>query len=415
MRKRPGKLGKIVFFGHFDGSNFGNEATLQATLFNLRRIQPDAEIACICTGPQATAKTYNIRTTPIARSYVGSWRPGTRVGRLARKIAIVAGEPVNWLRGIGTLRGSDMLVVPGTGLLTDAYGLFGVSWGPYSLLKWSLIARICRCELAFMSVGAGPVCGPMGGRFIRTILSLASFRSYREESTVRWLRQIGVPANTDQIFPDLAFSLPRQAPPARHGPLGAGAVVGLGVMENAGNYSRQDRSAAAQTAYLTSFAQIAIWLLTRGYRIRLLSTDRGDVHAKERLLQLITEQFSIGDRQSVIDEPIDSVPTLMSQIAATDAVIATRFHNILLAFVCEKPVISIAFHHKCDSLMATMGLSEYCINIGDLTTDVLIETFCRLENNAEAIKSTIRERSEKFRDALDKQYQLVFGRLQSGP
>ena len=53
-----------------------------------------------------------------------------------------------------------MPIVPGTGLLTDADGLFG--WGPYSLFKWSLIAKVCRCKLLLVSVGAGPIYGILG-------------------------------------------------------------------------------------------------------------------------------------------------------------------------------------------------------------------------------------------------------------
>ena len=102
----------------------------------------------------------------------------------------------------------------------------------------------------------------------------------------------------------------------------------------------------------------------------------------------------------------------MSQIAATDAVVATRFHNTLLALLCEKPVISISFHHKCDSLMNAMGMSDYCLNSGDLESNKSIETFCRLEVNADVLKSVIKQRNNKFRDALDQQYQLVLNGVQ---
>ena len=75
MSKRAGQPRRIALFGHFDGTNLGNEATLQAALYHLRRIQPDAEVTCICTDPQTTAATYHIRAIPIARTYVKSWAP----------------------------------------------------------------------------------------------------------------------------------------------------------------------------------------------------------------------------------------------------------------------------------------------------------------------------------------------------
>ena len=98
-----------------------------------------------------------------------------------------------------------MLIVPGTGLLTDAYGLFG--WGPYSLFKWSLLAKACRCKLLFVSVGAGPIYGALGRWFVKSALSLADFRSYRDDSTKQYLKSIGFHSDNDRVCPDLVFSL----------------------------------------------------------------------------------------------------------------------------------------------------------------------------------------------------------------
>ena len=208
MSKRAGKSRKIAVFGHFDGTNLGNEATLQAFLYNLRRIQPDAEVMCICTGPKITAATYHVRAVPIGRTYVSFWAPRNWLGKVARKFCVALGEPIRWLDGIITLWGTDILIVPGTGLLTDAYGLGG--WGPYSLLRWSLLAKVCRCRLAFLSVGAGPFHSFIGKFCVRSFLSLAEFRSYRDKSTVQYLQGIGISTDSDRVYPDLAFSLPRK-------------------------------------------------------------------------------------------------------------------------------------------------------------------------------------------------------------
>jgi polysaccharide pyruvyl transferase WcaK-like protein len=414
MTTRAGKPRRIAIFGHFDGTNFGNEATLQAVLYNLRRIQPGAEVTCICTGPQTTAATHHIRGIPIGRTYVKWWAPRNPLGKVARKICLGIGEPIRWLECIVNLSGTDILIVPGTGLLTDAYGLMGLGWGPYGLLRWSITAKICRCRLAFISVGAGPFFSAVGKFFVKSLLSLADFRSYRDESTVHHLQDIGFSADADRVLPDLAFSLPKNAMSSRDSPMGAGAVIGLGVMEHAGRYSTQSPGDAAQVSYLQALAETARWLLARGYNIRLLIGDFADVSAKQKFLQLLARDLTTYDRRRIIDEPVSTVEDLLSQIASTDAVVATRFHNVLLALLCEKPVISISFHHKCDSLMAAVGMSDYCLNISDLEPDRLIATFCRLELNADALKSLIKERIKGFRDALDQQYRLVLNQTQSG-
>ena len=99
---------------------------------------------------------------------------------------------------------------------------------------------------------------------------------------------------------------------------------------------------------------------------------------------------------------------LLSQLAATDVVVVTRFHNVLLALFLNKPVISISFHHKCVSLMGAMGMSEYCQDINRLDVDRLIEQFCDLEKNAEKLRLLIKQKTEEFRKALDEQYTVIF-------
>src|ERR1700733_2992743 len=56
---------RIALFGNFGTGNLGNEATLQAMVYNLRRYLPNAEISCICPGPENTASQYNIFAVPI--------------------------------------------------------------------------------------------------------------------------------------------------------------------------------------------------------------------------------------------------------------------------------------------------------------------------------------------------------------
>ena len=408
MKERESKRKKrIAFFGHFDSSNFGNECTLQAVLYHLRRLQPGVEITCICTGPAATIATHHIEAIPLSETLLKSWVPRNRVIRLLKRVCIgLPSELCHWVRALMKLRRTDMLIVPGTGLLTDAFGL--LRWGPYNLFKWSSLAKICRCKLLFVSIGAGPVYGILGRRFVRAILSLADFRSYRDNSTMQYLEGIGFHAGNDRVYPDLVFSLPETAIPHSDTKNNRRSVVGLGVMDYAGKYSVARPSDTIYRVYLQNLVTFAVWLLAHKYDIRLLSGDLGDTHTRQQFIALLRERISVCDEVHVIDEPIGSVKDLLSQIVSTDVVVATRFHNVVLALLCNKPVISISFHHKCESLMSTMGLSEYCLDINDLKADKLIEKFCDLENDTAKTKTVIEEKISEFRKALDEQYRFIF-------
>jgi polysaccharide pyruvyl transferase WcaK-like protein len=412
MKERRREPKKIAFFGHFDSTNFGNESSLQAILYNLRRFRPNAEVLCISTGPDAAAATHRVKAIPVAERFFESWRPRNQVSRILRRVSIgLPTEAYQYVKGLISLRRTDMLIVPGTGLLTDAFGFLG--WGPYTLLRWSLIAKLCRCKLLLVSVGAGPIYSDLGRWFIKSILSMADFRSYREHSTLQYLAEIGFRGDNDRVSPDLAFSLPETAIPRRDADHSRRAVVGLGVMGYAGKYSVANTNNKIYLAYLDNLAIFAEWLLAREYTVRLLIGDLVDTAAKNDFKALLRERISSCDERHIIDEPITSVENLLSQIAATDLVVATRFHNVLLSLVCNNPVISIAFHHKCESLMSTMGLSEYCLHINDLKAEQLIERFCDLEKNSDKIKWSIGEKTRRFRAALDQQYEIIFNKMLS--
>jgi polysaccharide pyruvyl transferase WcaK-like protein len=407
MREHRTKRAKIALFGHFDSSNFGNESTLQAFLHHLRLFQPDAEVICISTGPEATARTHHIEAIPIAERFINSWTPENLLMRVLRWICVgLPTEAYQWVKGLIRLGGTNMLIVPGTGLLTDADGLF--NWGPYGLFKWSLIAKVCGCKLVIVSVGAGPVYEALGRWFVRSILSLADFRSFRDASTKEYLKGIGCRTDNDLVYPDLAFSLPKAVIPHREVKNSRRSVIGLGVMVYAGKYSVATPNDTTYQAYLKTLVGFVKWLLAHEFDVRLLSGDLPDIRARQEFMVLLREQLSVCDEGHVIDEPICSVESLLSQIVATNFVVATRFHNVLLALLCDKPVISISFHNKCESLMSAMGLSEYCLDINDLKTDRLIEKFCQLEANSDIIKPSIKATARDFREALDEQYKFIF-------
>ena len=147
---------KISFFGHFGTMNFGNEATLLAIVSRLRLLFPNCEFCCICTCPENVIATHGIEAVPHTVRSVRIWDRQVPLGKRLRMAFLGLSEELReYIRAWRALKGTDMFIIPGTGLLTDAFGLSG--WGPYGLLKWSLMARLRGCRVMFVSVGAGPV------------------------------------------------------------------------------------------------------------------------------------------------------------------------------------------------------------------------------------------------------------------
>jgi polysaccharide pyruvyl transferase WcaK-like protein len=387
--------------------NLGNESTLQAILYHLRRFMPDAEISCITTGPEDTVAIHGIEAVPMAENLFQSWKPQNPLLRVLRKLSIgVLSEFYRWVKSIFVLRHTDALIIPGTGLLTDAYGL--LSWGPYNLFRWCVTAKLCRCKLMFVSVGAGPIYGGFARWLVKSALSLADFRSYRDSPSAQYLEDIGFRTNRDRVFPDLVFSHPRavmaDSAPRNH----RRPVVALGLMSYAGRYSVPNPKDETYVAYLQNLAQAVRWLILQKFDVNVLIGNLWDLPVRQEFRRVLREKLSEAEERHIIEEPVTCVEQLVSQLAAADLVVATRYHNVLLALLNNKPAISISFHPKCASLMDAMGLSEYCLDIHTLKADSLIEMFRELQENAGKLKLMIRQKTGEFRSMLDEQYALIF-------
>jgi polysaccharide pyruvyl transferase WcaK-like protein len=399
----------ISFFGHFGTMNFGNEATLLAIVSRLRLLLPNCRFCCICTYPENVIATHGIHAVPHTVRSVRIWDRQVPLGKRARMAFLGLTEEVRGcIRAWRVLKGTDMFVIPGTGLLTDAFGLSGM--GPYGLLKWSLTARLRGCRVVFVSVGAGPVDGRLGRLLLKCALSLAEYRSYRDVPSRDVVEGLGIRTSDDRIYPDLVFGLsprPLPTPADREGP----PVVGLGLMEYFENYSvanpmRDD----TYERYLESLAVFVGWLLDHEYDVKLLLGDAdADTIVVDDLKALLRERLASNIDERVTDHSIGSIHELLSQLGTTDLVVATRFHNVLMSLLLSKPVIAISFHHKCSSLMSEMELSEYCQDINRMNADTLIEQFQALVQHADEVARMIAQRVEEARSALDEQYELLFG------
>ncbi len=400
---------KITAFGNFGAGNLGNECTLKAFLFNLRKYMPNAEISCVCSGPEEVASSYNISAFPIRETPLPPIKNKTR--RLLRRVFVgLPKELHRWSMAFQTLKGVDMLVMTGTGMLGDVGILpFGLH---YDILKWSIIAKLRRCKLLFVSVGVGPIRHPLSKWLVKAALALADYRSYRDNFSKEYLESLHFDTKKDSVCPDLAFSLPKTMIPSSQGHDGHTAVIGVGIITYSYRRAESGDVESNYRDYITKLSTFITWLLEHQYTVRLLIGDAVYDHRARQDLRRLLEVRGInyGERK-IIDEPASSVDEVLSQLANTDLVVASRFHNVLLALWLNKPVVAISFHEKVDSLMSGLGLWEFCQNIEHIDTNKLIGQFMALEQNAENLKSHIKQKAEAYQVALDEQYDRIFGNI----
>ncbi|MFD1790745.1 polysaccharide pyruvyl transferase family protein [Ochrobactrum teleogrylli] len=371
---------RIGLFGQFGSGNAGNDGSLEAMLQLLKRNCPDADLLCICARPDIISEKYNVATVPVGNPALES-----DLFRLLDKALLqLPRRLAGFLTAISVAHGLDIIIVPGTGILDDFNeGPFG--W-PFVILRWCLAARLGRAKLAFVSVGAGPADHPVSRFFFRKAALSAVFRSYRDEISHDFMKSLGVHAHSDTVSADIAFALP-PASNATHD--NVGGRVGLGVMTYRGWKRRAANASDIYDTYLGKIAELAKALLASGREVRLLTGDKGDVQAIGDLMARIDSP----DAAKIIIEPVASLHELMQQIAQTDIVVASRYHNIVCALAMGRPAISLGYAAKNEALLHDTGLDGFGHHIERFDPQTILaqidDMFARRQQLAESVEAGV--------------------------
>lgn len=392
---------RIAFWGNFGTLNLGNECTLAAALHNVRERLPDAQLTVICREPADTARRHGSRAVHL-QARRGNDSRGRR-SALTRALCRVSSELLGWLAAAREAGRQDAILITGTGVVTDAgEGPLGL---PYELFKWALVTRLRGRKLLFLNVGVESIDRRLSRFLLKAALRLAPYRSYRDAHSVARLREIGFDATADSIRPDLAFSLPR--PPRPHPTThGQGSEVAVGLFNYRGRGAAGAQDAAAYERYLQCMAELVQWLQGQGHRVRLIIGDADyDLPVNADLVERLR---GLG-AQGVLADPADSYETLLQQLAGVDYVIASRFHNVLLALLLGKLVISVSYEGKNEALMQEVGLGEFCQTLDTLDPERLRRQFSSLSASTGEVRACVTAKVAENAKLLAEQYDLIVG------
>jgi polysaccharide pyruvyl transferase WcaK-like protein len=98
---------------------------------------------------------------------------------------------------------------------------------------------------------------------------------------------------------------------------------------------------------------------------------------------------------------------VMTAIASADLVVSPRFHNLVLALILGKPVMSLSYHPKNDDLLSDFGLRDYCHSLETFELDRCLDQFERLAATMDEHMRRIRPQLIERRRLLDAQYELL--------
>jgi polysaccharide pyruvyl transferase WcaK-like protein len=437
---------RIGIFGHVGTQNLGDETIIAAVIQNIRLRYPDAEIRAFTFNPEDTSRRHGIAAFPIRqlqsvpRIAGKSGQNGSNSGAASKKLSFAARfkeslkkipllyhvlraiqRVIQVIRGpfkelaflaqcYKNLKGMDLLIVAGSGQLTDHSG--GPWAYPYTIFKWSVLARARGAKLAFVSIGTSWINSSVSEFFLKSALSHADYRSCRDESSGHQVEELGV-TGENLVVPDLAYSLRMPGIAAQSGTSRATPIVGINPIPFFHEHFWHKADKKLYDEYVSIQANFASWLIHRGYAVLFFPTQlRADPPAIHDIVETLERENPGIPRQLLVDPPIFSSEDLISAMSRMDIIVAARYHGVLISHLLHKPVLAVSYHQKTTDLMARMGQSECTIEIDVCTLDAMKDRFLFLESQTKVIEAELERRVPLCRTVLDAQYERVFGLLE---
>jgi len=440
---RPPRIG---IAGYYGCGNLGDDTVVAILINTIKEYYPNADLVGLSLSPADTERRHGIKafhlrnqdeTRSLSKSAVSrrfdvqrrllgtfkqllkKWRLGFKVLKMLKYCfsdlpRAVLGEVLFLHRCHRRLQGCDFLIIPGSGPLTDWWG--GPWTHPYTFLSLGLLARINGAKLIALSVGSERLKTWLGKTLCKQFLSLAFYRSFRDEYSRDIMEQLGLEGH-NPVCPDQGFALLDALPvPASIGvherKPNADVVVGVIPVGKSVCVS-EGADDAWYDRYIGNLSAFLSFLIRKGrYRIAFCPTTAGqDIPFVERIAHNI--DAACPDMQlagRIIKEPIGTLEEFISRIQSCDIIVASRFHGVVLPFALGKPVLAISYGRKTCDLMREFGQADYHCWMDKASAAEMIGMFEALEQNRESIAQQLGNVVSQYRVRLKEQYDEVFVR-----
>ncbi len=385
---------RVALIGAYSSRNLGDVAIEKALIENLREREPDVVLSGLSYDPADTTACFGIPAHALMPEEPergdGLETPsmpvrlvraiGHRLARLGRQVRFT-------IDAYRVVRDVDLLIAAGGGQL-DEY--WGGAWGhPFALMRWSLLCRLAGRRFAVVSVGLCDLESRRGKAFVRRALDAACYRSFRDERTRAAVESFGV-TGPNELVPDLAFSLRRDAKPSNVS--NATLRVGLSPVHSVTWTSEDDPH---HTAYLRELAGFGRALAEAGHEVVVFPSElKVDAPLAARLADEIRSGLAPEPANRVLTASVDDLDSLLATLADLDIVVASRLHGLILSHVLARPTLAISYHHKVETHMREMGEDEFRVPLIGVEVDGLMQRFEALR----AAQDVVSERIARARD-----------------
>lgn len=117
----------------------------------------------------------------------------------------------------------------------------------------------------------------------------------------------------------------------------------------------------------------------------------------------------------MVDAFLDEYDAYFQQylISILHAVVGMRYHSNIFSAKMGTPFISISYEQKMKGFMQSINMEDYCIELDDISLQLLDEKYMVLESNYEDYKSTLNNLHPKMKEDAYKSTQAVIDILEN--
>ena len=411
---------RIAFISPCGFGNLGDAAIQDTFIASVRwHLGAATEIVGITQNPPDTEERHHVRAVPmdnlafrlrrrapaegLSEANVGATRRGAARRAVGRAKQLVK-EVVHWGIAFREMRRADALVVSGGGQLDDHWG--GPWRVPYALWKWTLVARLLRNDVVFLSVGAGTTDSRLTRFFLRSALGRARYASFRDEHTAARVRSLRLSASS-RIVPDLAFGHGGRRGYRERSKSQRRRTIAISPIAFLDPVAWPAKDANRYRFGLHKTAELAVLLINKGYDVLVCTSDTPDVKSASELRRAVSDIDP--QRSSQISYADTRTPKrLLETFGRADVAIASRLHGLILANLAGAPTIALSYDWKVDEHMRTVGLERFVFPIGTFEPSLVVAAVDEIIADHERIAAMIAEQCATLAAEVDSQFEDVF-------
>ena len=452
----PHPLLKIYSANYYGWFNKGDAALVMAHVDALKRNLPDAEIVLASDTPEVDASRYNLKVVapvyipwrgisfkslrrrfmkhigwrlPSALQPTGSSRLwiwlsmttlswthtlelGIKLVQLWWRVRVLKKSPVDCFTGSAResvkelLDATAVIFVPGGYLMS--FKPNETSW--YMRIFPIFLAKLAKIPVILAPMSIGPFIGLRNRVIAKQGLRMVDKTYLRERSSLRTLKKLNICDERIAISADAAFALlPRPLSVEESEPLHqVEARKGFKVGVSARNYDfpASNNPAERRAKYVKDMAffldyiiknhAASIWIMPQ---VTLPGRD-DDLIISRQIIKEMTHTGSV----TLIEENDLSPPQLQRLYQSMNVFVGVRMHANIFALSRNIPTLAIAYQKKTQGIMESLDLSDWVIDIYDLTREELIKKFEKLMQRRFEVSQSLPDRIKKKRDIVDSTY-----------